>query len=80
MVLSLYDSRTGLVGVLKINQMGLDHAEQLRTLDVHMYSCLYSTVQLTGASLASVEVSLTLVKKFVMKFVKKFVKKFVNDR
>ena len=49
--------------------MGLDQAEQLRTLDVHIYSCLYSIVQLTGASLASVEVSLTLVDKFVNKFV-----------
>jgi hypothetical protein len=29
--------------------MGLDQAEQLCTLDIHMYSCLYS-------SLASVEV------------------------
>ena len=59
--------------------MGLYQAEQLCTLD-YMYSCLYSTVQLIGTSLASVEVSLTLVNKFVKKPVKKFVKKFVNDR
>jgi hypothetical protein len=52
---------------LKLNQMGLDLAEQLRTRDVQMYSCLYSTVQLTGASLASVAVILTFVKKYVNK-------------
>ena len=44
--------------------MGLGQAEQLRPLCVDMYSCLYSTVKLPGASLASVEVSLTLVYKF----------------
>ena len=49
--------------------MGLDKAEPLRTLNVQMYRCVYSTVQLTAASLAPVEVSLTLVNKFVKKFV-----------
>ena len=49
--------------------MGLDQAEQLCTLCAHMYSCLYSGVQLTCANLASEDVSLTLVKKFMKKFV-----------
>ena len=57
------------MGVSKLNQMGLDQAEPLRTLDVQMYRCVYSTVQLTAASLAPVEVSLTLVNKFVKTFV-----------
>ena len=34
--------------------MGLGQAEQLCTLSVNICSCLYSTVQLSGASLASV--------------------------
>jgi hypothetical protein len=34
--------------------MGLGQAEQHLTLSVHMYSCLYSTVQQAGDSLASV--------------------------
>ena len=40
--------------------MDLSQAEQHRTLSVHIYSCLYSIVQLPGASLAAVEVSSTL--------------------
>ena len=55
---NLYDSGTGVVEVVKLSKMGLGQAEQLRTLSVDMYSCLYSTVQLPGASLALVEVSL----------------------
>jgi hypothetical protein len=44
--------------------MGLGQAEQLCTLCVEMYSSCSSPVQLPGASLASVEVSLTLLEKF----------------
>ena len=40
-------------------KMGFGQAEQHCTHSVHMSSCLYSTVQLQGASLASVEVWLT---------------------
>ena len=40
--------------------MGLGLAEQLRTLSVNMYSSLYTNVQLSGASLSSIEVLLTL--------------------
>ena len=36
--------------------MGLGQAEQHCTFCVHVFSCVYSTVQLPGASLASVEV------------------------
>ena len=38
----------------------MGQGEQHRTLSVHIYSCLYSILQLPGASLASVEVLLTL--------------------
>jgi hypothetical protein len=65
----MFCHQTGVAEVLNLNQKGLDQAEQLCRLSVHMYSCLYSTVQLTGASLASEEVSLTLVNEFVKKFV-----------
>ena len=53
---------TGVAGVLKLNQIDLGQAEQLCTLSVPTYSCMYSTVQHPGAGRASVEVSLTLVK------------------
>ena len=43
--------------------MGSGQVEQHCTLCVHMSSFLYSTVQLPGFSLASVEVALTLKKK-----------------
>ena len=35
-------------------EMGLGKAEPQYALSVHMYSCVYSAVHLTGASLASV--------------------------
>ena len=44
--------------------MGWRQAEQLCTLSEYRCSCSLSTVQLSGASLASVEVSLTLLGKF----------------
>ena len=58
------NSRTGVAEVVKLSRMGLGQAEQLYTLILNMYGCLYSTVQLSGDSLASVEVSLTLLEKF----------------
>ena len=38
----------------------MGQAEQIHTLSVDIYSCLYSTVQLPGARLASEEVSLKI--------------------
>ena len=38
----------------------MGQSKQHHTLSLHMYSCLYSIVQLPGASRASVEVLLTL--------------------
>ena len=38
---------------IRLKQKGLDQAEQICTLCVHMFSCLHSTVQKPGASLAS---------------------------
>ena len=43
-----------------MGEMGLGQAEQHFTLSLHMYNCLYSTVYLPGASLASIEVLLTI--------------------
>ena len=43
--------------------MGLGQTKQHRTLSLHMSSCVYSTVQLSGTRLASVEVPLTLLEK-----------------
>ena len=47
-----------------VGKMGYCQAQQHCTLSVHMPSCLYSTVQLIGASLASVEVSLIFPPRF----------------
>ena len=46
--------------IYKTNPNG--QGEKFRTLIIYMCSCLYSTVQLPGASLASVEVSLNTYK------------------
>ena len=35
--------------VVKLSKIGMGQAEQLCTLSLNMYSCLYSTVQLPGA-------------------------------
>ena len=51
-----------LQGVVKLSKMGLGKAEQLCKLSAHMYSCLFSNSHLPGASLALVEVLLTLLK------------------
>ena len=59
---NLTRTRTGVPEVVKLRIMDLGQAEQLCSLSVHMYSCLDSTVQLPGTSLASVEVLLTLEK------------------
>ena len=39
-----YDSRTGVVGVVKLSKVGLGQAEKLYTLIVDTHSCLYSFV------------------------------------
>ena len=57
-------TRTGVAEVLKLSKMGFVQAEQLCTLSVDRCSCLLSTVQLPGVSLASVEVSLTFLENF----------------
>ena len=52
--------QTRVAGGVKSSKMGLGQDEQLCTLSVDMFSGLYSTLQLPGAGLASVEVLLTL--------------------
>ena len=46
--------------VVKLSKIGFGQAEKLCTLSVDIHNCLYSTIQLPGASLATAEVSLTL--------------------